>query len=95
MRASSCILLVSEDVRCLDVVAAEFRAAGCSVFCVRDLDEAAALVRAGVTRRFVLVRIEDDVVPAAVLRAEMSSRLPGWTVQLDELEDDYGREPPN
>jgi hypothetical protein len=85
--------LVSDDAGSRDAVAAEFRAGGCSVFCVRDLDEAAALVRAGLTRRFVLIRLEDEVVPASVLRAEMSARLPGWKVEPDELEDDYGREP--
>ena len=79
------VLLVSDDGRCLELLASELSAMGCRVFCARDLEQAAELVRARLTARFLLIFIGEDLIPPAELRAEMAARLPGWMVQGDEL----------
>ena len=83
-----CILLVSDDVRCLNLVATELRAAGCRVLCARDMEQAAGLVRAKLTTQFVLVFLGDNLVVPADLRAAMAAHLPGWVVRCDQARDE-------
>ena len=82
------VLLVCEDGVLLAAMAGELRASGCRVLCARDLEEAAALIRAGAMNRFMLVRLGDDLVEPAELRLEMEARLPEWTVDASELRDE-------
>jgi ActR/RegA family two-component response regulator len=82
------VILVGEDARYLNLLATELRALGLPVFCAHDFEHAAQLVRAGLARRFVLVRLADDVLSPAELRAEMATHLPGWAVTADDLADD-------
>jgi len=89
-RNEPCVILVCEDVDCLLIVATELAAAGCEVFCVRDVRQAADLVRAGFTMRFVLVLIGEELVPPAHLRAAMAAHLPEWKIECDELGDVTG-----
>ena len=81
--AARSVVIVSDDARCSNLVAAELRAMGYRVFCARDLPQAASLVRAGLTTRFVLVRLAEDVVQPAALRAEMAAHLPDWDIECD------------
>jgi DNA-binding response OmpR family regulator len=85
---SRSILLVSENEACLAFVAAELRAMGFRVFCLRDLAEAAELVREGVTRRFVLVRIGATHSSPTALRDEMAAHLRDYLVEGDDLPED-------
>jgi DNA-binding response OmpR family regulator len=84
---SRSVVLVSDDFQLLNLVAAELREMGCRVFCVRDFQEAAALVRAGATRRFVLVRI-GVAMSSAELRQAMAEQLPGYAIRGEGLEDE-------
>lgn len=86
--AARSVVIVSEDEQCSSLVAAELRAMGCRVFCARDLPQAAGLVRAGLTTRFVLVRIGEGVVHPAALRAEIATHLPGWDIECDGPPDE-------
>lgn len=81
------ILLVCNDARWLMRLATELSALGCRVLCARDLEHAMALVRAGLTTRFVLVFLGADRFSPADLRAAMAARLPGWMVQADDLDE--------
>ena len=75
------VVLVSDDVRCLNLVAAELHGMGCRVFCVRDLEQAAQVVRAKLTTRFVLILLGDDIVSPTDLCVAMRPILPrldGW-----------------
>jgi len=78
------VLLVSDDARCLELLAAELRAMGCRVLCARDLERAAALVRAGLPTAFVLVYLGEDLLSPADVRVAMAAGLPEWDVQGDE-----------
>ena len=71
-----CVLLVSDDVRCLNLMATELRAMGCRVLCARDLEQAAEVVRATMTTRFLLMFFADDLVSPADLRSAMAAHLP-------------------
>jgi DNA-binding NtrC family response regulator len=86
--ASRSILLVSENEACLDFVASELRAMGFRVFCTRDLAEAAELVRQGVTRRFVLVRIGARHSSPNALRDEMAAHLQDYLVEGEDVPED-------
>jgi hypothetical protein len=79
-----CVLIVSDDVRCLNLMATELRAMGCRVLCARDLEQAAEVVRATMTTRFLLMFIADDLVLPADLCSAMAAHLPGWSVECDE-----------
>jgi hypothetical protein len=99
---SRSVVLVSGDFHLLNLVAAELREIGCRVFCVRDLQEAAALVRAGATRRFVLVRLGAEVFSSEELRRAMADHLPDYAIRGDEGEEAWAaleleslRQPPN
>jgi hypothetical protein len=83
------VVLVSNDSYLLDLVAAELREMGCRVFCARDFGAAADLVRMGMTRRFVLVRLGDDVFSPEVLREAMAEHLPGYAIRAEEAEGDW------
>jgi hypothetical protein len=65
-------------------MATELRATGCRVLCARDLGQAAEVVRATMTTRFLLMFIADDFVSPADLRSAMAAHLPGWSVECDE-----------
>jgi hypothetical protein len=99
---SRSVVLVSGDFELLHLVAAELREIGCRVFCVRDLQEAATLVRAGATRRFVLVRIGTEEFSSEQLRGAMAEHLPDFAIQGEESETAWvgvepasSRQPPN
>ena len=85
--APGCVLLMCEDPVCLELIASELRALGCRVLCAHDLADVARLVRAGLTTRFVLVRIGEGAVPATALRAQLAARLPGWQIECDEPDE--------
>lgn len=89
------VLLVCEERRCLGLVAAELKAMGCRVLCARDLEQAADLVRAGLTTRFVLVSLGMEVVSPADLRRSMAERLPEWSIESDEVEARSGDDGPD
>ena len=78
------VVLVSGDFQLLNLIAAELREMGCRVFCVRDLQEAAALVRAGATRRFVLVRLGAEVFSPDELRRAMAEALPDYAIRGED-----------
>jgi len=99
---SRSIVLVSGDSQLLLLVAAELREMGGRVFCVRDLQEAAALVRAGATRRFVLVRLGPEQFSSEELRRAMAEQLPDYSIRGEEGEEAWRalelqslRQPPN
>jgi len=78
------VVLVSGDFQLLNLVAAELREMGCRVFCVRNLQEAAALVRAGATTRFVLVRLGPELFSPEALRRAMADELPDYSIEGEE-----------
>lgn len=84
---SRSVVLVSGDHHLLNLIAAELREMGCRVFCVRDLREAAALVRAGATRRFVLVRLGGEVCSPEQLRRAMAAELPDYAIRGEDGDD--------
>ena len=81
------VVLVSGDFQLLNLIAAELREMGCRVFCVRDLQEAAALVRAGATRRFVLVRLGAKLFSPEELRRAMAEELPDYAIRGEDGDD--------
>src|SRR5262245_43834719 len=81
------VVLVARDVRLLNLVAEELREMGCELFCARDIAGAGELVREGRARRFVLVRIGDDVFSPEQLRRAMAQHLPGYAIRAEETED--------
>ena len=82
------VVLISADFRLLHLVAAELRELGCRVFCVRNFQEAATLVRAGATNRFVLVRLGEEVFSPEELRRAMAEELPGYTIKNEDGQSD-------
>jgi hypothetical protein len=86
------VVLVCDDVRLLRLLAAELRELGCRVFIARDLGEVAQLVRARMTKRFVLVRLGDEPISATAVCEAIAERLPGWSIQGGEPDDAVLRE---
>ena len=74
------VVLVANDALLLELVAAELREMGCRVFCAADVKEVAELVRAGVTRRFVMIRLGAQSLSQAELRQVMAEETPGWSI---------------
>jgi CheY-like chemotaxis protein len=75
------ILLIIENPLHRALISRELRRLGCEVFCARDLDEAADVVRAGVPATLLLVRLGEPSLSDRQLQREMARRLPGWGVE--------------
>jgi hypothetical protein len=78
------VLLIIENAKHRAWLAGKLRSLGCEVFCARDLDEAADLVRAGIPNEVILVHLGREPMSAPLLHAEMARRLPGWTVSTHD-----------
>lgn len=90
---------MSQDGRLLRALSLELGAMGYSVFCARDFEEVAYLVRRGLSRRFVLVSVGGDLLSPAELRRALAARLPDWSIRTDDVVVPRGRgderQPPN
>lgn len=75
------ILLIVENPFHRAAITRELRRLGCEVFCARDLDEAADVMRGGAPATLLLVRLGEPSLSDGQLQREMARRLPGWGVQ--------------